>query len=302
MPPTLTVDTAGAIALQHLQIADQASVLGVTSRGVFLRLPGERVIFLSTERWRGPLTVNLAGNAAPLKSLSIGMTAEVNEAQIEFPQAGLIIQLTGVMPWTPLPPEGAPLPIESRCSHLYETSHLLLPDKLNQNSAYPSNSVASLLPALLGWDDPPQAGDSALFSRLASLQAALRSRQALVVAAALGDWLGLGIGLTPSGDDLAMGVLLALSRWGEALGAGLEAGDILTGLLPLARRKTTLLSANLLECAAQGQADERLLLALDGLVSGSPPSDACANLLAEYGHSSGADALVGISVVLCHHG
>ncbi|MBN2548672.1 MAG: DUF2877 domain-containing protein [Anaerolineales bacterium] len=298
MPPTLTIDTAGAAALQYLQNAEKASVLGITSRGVFLRLPGERVVFLSTERWRGPLTLNLAGKAAPLQNLAIGAAAQVSEMRITFPQTNLVISLVGTMPWTAYPPESAPLPFEKRLHHLYETARLLLVTQQTSDPLHPSSPLAALLPALLGWQDGSRRPDPAQSVRLASLQAALRSRQAPAVAAALGSWLGLGVGLTPSGDDLAIGLLLALSRWGAGLETGLEAGDILADLLPLAQYKTTLLSVNLLECAAHGQADERLLQALDELVSGSLPPSACSRLLADYGHTSGLDALVGIAAVL----
>ena len=54
----------------------------------------------------------------------------------------------------------------------------------------------------------------------------------------------------------------------------------------------------LMDCAANGLADERLVIALDGLVGGGIQPGACADLLCTWGHSSGTDALVGMALIL----
>jgi hypothetical protein len=108
--------------------------------------------------------------------------------------------------------------------------------------------------------------------------------------------LGLGSGLTPSGDDLTMGFLLYLKRWGHVLAPGLDLATLAPVIVPLATRKTTTLSANLIECALNGQANERLLLALDGILTGEPDPATCASYLAGWGNTSGLDALVGMAL------
>ncbi|RPI30816.1 MAG: DUF2877 domain-containing protein, partial [Chloroflexota bacterium] len=62
----------------------------------------------------------------------------------------------------------------------------------------------------------------------------------------------------------------------------------------LAYSRTTTLSANLIEWAAKAQADERLILALDGALTGAPDPTACIDYLAGYGSSSGRDVLAGL--------
>jgi hypothetical protein len=127
--------------------------------------------------------------------------------------------------------------------------------------------------------------------------------------AALGDalmpFIGRGNGLTPSGDDLLTGLLLMLNRWGAALYPGLEIRiqTLNRAAIRASHQKTTLLSANLIECAALGQADERLVTALDGIITGQPEPSACANSLLAWGNSSGSDALAGITlaVMAIHH-
>jgi hypothetical protein len=65
-----------------------------------------------------------------------------------------------------------------------------------------------------------------------------------------------------------------------------------------AYRQTSLLSANLIECAARGQADERLLLGLSALLLGEPSVEAGAECLLGWGHSSGVAALVGMAIAI----
>ena len=112
----------------------------------------------------------------------------------------------------------------------------------------------------------------------------------------LESFLGVGSGLTPGGDDLVMGFLLRLKRWGHILAPSLNTETIAQGLLPLAYRKTTTLSSNLIECATLGQANERLISALDGLMTGKPDAITCASFLAEWGNTSGLEALVGMAL------
>ena len=67
-------------------------------------------------------------------------------------------------------------------------------------------------------------------------------------------------------------------------------------LIELARQKTTWLAAALIECAAEGQADERLITALDGIITGDLPPEECTRRLLAYGSSSGGDAWLGIGL------
>jgi hypothetical protein len=105
--------------------------------------------------------------------------------------------------------------------------------------------------------------------------------------------LGAGPGLTPFGDDTLLGALLALGRWGGRLTPSLNLADLSGDLLAQAAQRTTRLSVNLLACAAEGLADERLTLALDGLVCGLRRPQECAALLRAWGATSGSGVLEG---------
>ena len=99
--------------------------------------------------------------------------------------------------------------------------------------------------------------------------------------------LGLGSGLTPSGDDVLAGYLAAAAAY------GLRVDELRTFVRTEAPRRTTTLSAALLRHAAAGEAIPevcRLLLALD---DGTGIDDALAGLL-RVGHTSGAALAAGV--------
>lgn len=103
--------------------------------------------------------------------------------------------------------------------------------------------------------------------------------------------IGLGPGLTPSGDDYLGGVLVAL-RW---LGRGAHADSLWRWLEPRLAERTSAISAAHLAAAASGQVHEALHEVLDNLSAWQPP-DLLPSLarLDAVGHTSGWDALAGI--------
>ena len=106
--------------------------------------------------------------------------------------------------------------------------------------------------------------------------------------------IGLGPGLTPSGDDYYGGVLVAL-RW---LGRGTQADSLWRWLAPRLGGRTSAISAAHLAAAAGGQVHEALHEVLDNLAAWQAPDlhPSLARLDA-VGHTSGWDALAGIVAV-----
>jgi hypothetical protein len=109
--------------------------------------------------------------------------------------------------------------------------------------------------------------------------------------------VGLGPGLTPSGDDVLAGLLVAL----RALGASVQHGDTALWLADWlgaavtadADTRTTTLAATLLHCAAEGQASAEATAVLRGVAGLDPLGPAVRRLLAA-GHTSGADLAFGL--------
>jgi len=240
------------------------------------------------------LTLNCKGQLEDFRHFTSGEKAHVNPGGITFPATGLLIDSTTASPW-----QAPDLPVDV-LAPAQRRAKLRLVARL-VHDRQPASPLAGLLPALTDFEPPPSASH-ALSSQVEGIQDTLTQRQLNGIVSGLAGLLGLGGGLTPSGDDLATGFLLALRRWGHLLAPGLLAAEIAHNLLPLAYQKTTTLSANLLECAAQGQADERLLLALDGMLSTDPDPPACAAALTAWGHTSGHDALVGMALVILNPG
>jgi hypothetical protein len=114
------------------------------------------------------------------------------------------------------------------------------------------------------------------------------------LAAEAAQLIGLGPGLTPSGDDYLGGVLAAL-RW---LGRGRQADSLWRWLEPRLARQTSAISAAHLTAAAGGQVHEALHRVLEELSAWQVPDlhPGLARLDA-VGHTSGWDALAGMVAV-----
>ena len=249
---------------------------GVTSRGVFLFTPSDEVFFLSTEPYRGPLTMNLTANPPQVRP---GDPVFFEGRQLRFP-GGAILSLDMARAWAPTPTparQAAPL---ARAGLLRAVAAEIL-------SHNPRAGLAPVLGPLCGLPFPPLP---------AELYAAEQVLSAPDSAAALPALLGLGRGLTPSGDDFIAGYLLAAARTGSGQPAGFA-----TNLTAAARARTTTLSAALIAAAAAGSADERLIRACDALLSADQPPAEVYALLAAYGSSSGLDAFAGMAAFSLSH-
>lgn len=131
------------------------------------------------------------------------------------------------------------------------------------------------------------------------------TRERPAAAAALARWLsapegvphaaagliGLGPGLTPSGDDLIGGALCALRAAGR-IATALRLAD---WALALAREGTSRISRAHLACAAEGECGETIHEAILALLEGGLPD---LDRIDAIGHTSGWDALAGAVLAL----
>jgi hypothetical protein len=155
-----------------------------------------------------------------------------------------------------------------------------------------------LTPLLLAIEQGPRglsATNAAAYTALGPLWA---ERQALTVPTLLTlvkALVGLGEGLTPSGDDFLVGLLAVLHVTGFLpcrAGASVQAQ-----FYQCVRLGTSQLSGEFLRCAFEGHFAEPLLMLVRALWA--PATDvwpAHAATLAAVGHSSGVDAMVGIAL------
>jgi hypothetical protein len=155
-----------------------------------------------------------------------------------------------------------------------------------------------LTPLLLALEHGPMglsATHAAAYTALAPL---CSGRQEFVVTTLLTlvkALVGLGQGLTPSGDDFLVGLLAVLHVTGSL---PCRAGSPLhTQFCQCIRLGTSQLSGEFLCCAFEGHFAEPLVMLVQALCA--PASDAWpahAATLAAVGHSSGVDAMVGIAL------
>jgi Protein of unknown function (DUF2877) len=114
----------------------------------------------------------------------------------------------------------------------------------------------------------------------------------------VGALLGRGAGLTPYGDDVLAGALVALAAVG-APAAGALAREVLAG----AFARTTFVSAALLWHAARGECLPELAAFLVALAGGDRAAvTGASGALRAVGHSSGAGMLAGATLVLARPG
>ena len=107
------------------------------------------------------------------------------------------------------------------------------------------------------------------------------------------DLLGLGPGLTPSGDDLLCGALVAL----HAIGRVDASRDLHAAIAGAARSATSPLSNAFLQAAAEGHGYEALHTMIIALLENRPFARDL-EVLGRIGHTSGWDALAGAAIVL----
>jgi hypothetical protein len=284
----------GSIAFENLSREQDASIFGVTSQGIYLKTSSKWLVFLSFDQFRGPLTLTLEDISPSLNQASTRQAVHIASRSLSFPDLDMMITFQGSEVWRPDPIARPVLVDAERYANMVRITQEVLSKKSGIG-------LSQLLPPLLGL---PNTGPNSVAMRgfdrveIQQLQNHIRNGEADPLARQLTNVLGCGAGLTPSADDFVMGLLLTLNRcqirnWSDG-----TLRELNHQVLEAAYAKTTSLSANLIECAALGSADERLTNALDWLVSGVPREPEIVDHLIRWGNSSGVDAFAGMVVTL----
>ncbi len=265
---------------------DGGSVLAVFRRSVYLEHHASGAIACV-----GPPALGVG----PLNAL-----AGENEALPDWQDSGLA-------PGDPVAPEGDGIGIAGLRALTFRDARLHDPPR--GPHAWPGDSLAKALAQLSEMLAPFALADglapladpakraappaSPLLERALPAIAALESRLASGAPPpreAVERLVGLGPGLTPSGDDFLGGAMIALAMSGRAEAAAALAAPVLEA----ARRATNRISAAHLGAAARGFGADALHLALDAMARGDDRALAAAlRGLDAIGHSSGWDAMAG---------
>lgn len=263
------------------------TVLSAHRRAVNLRFGDRLVGLVAPEIGDGPGLVVLAGTGAtPVPGWAPGETVHCEGGVLLGPR-GAWVAWSDALDWAP-PPAPARVPVEQ------------LPEAAAWLAA--SLRAAAGRPSGLGdlarsrWT---RAVAGMATARMEALREAVRRTDGPEAAAGLGraveGLVGLGPGLTPSGDDLLAGFVFALSRGGHPAAAPLRRAveEALTG------DRTTPLSAHFLRWAARGVAMDDGVRLVDALLTGAV-ADRAAALAAvlRHGATSGADWALGVWLAL----
>jgi len=293
-PILIEARSIGSIAFEVLSIDQAAWVLSNTSKGIFIESSSKWLIFLSFDHFSSPLTITLEEMIPATLPIQAGTRVYFDSEQLLIPAAEIIIAADERSVWKPSPRKNLTVFHTDRQKRLDHFAEAVLHRKGGVG-------FNSLLPGLLklSVEMPPVAESLfAIDQNIVLLGKYIQDGKRLLAANALCTLLGWGEGLTPSGDDFVIGWLLSLNRWGDLLLPGADMSRLNHQLVTTAYRKTTTLSANLIECAALGQGDERLVEAVDFLICGGSGEDQIVTNLLNWGNKSGSDAFVGMAVAL----
>lgn len=266
-----TVDGALVQALPGLQGAGW-SVHSVHRQVVNLLGPGDYLCCLATEELDdAPRTVRVAW--PDRAGLSAGHPVRVTGTTIDLRDR--LIELAAAARWFPQPADLGALPADA----LQRAAALLDPGP----DPHPTSPFE-------------RASTGLVRSGTAALAEAVRAGDHGRLATAAVRLVGLGAGLTPTGDDILTGLAVLLAQPGMLLSPL---------LLPLreaiggAARRTTAVSAATLTEALAGRARQRIHDLIRTFPAGRPEEiSAAAAHVRRIGHSSGADLLTGLRLGL----
>jgi hypothetical protein len=286
--------SVGIIVSKILSKDEDIRVFGKTSKGIFIKTCDRWLVFLSFDHFRGPLTITLNEKDPNLQTVSAGDPLKIHSHAIFLPNLAMTINIDGSEVWRPPPPSALPLS-DAKCNE--KLVHIA--EKLMSNKN--GEGLACLIPPLLGLPEvlpPKKIIDGLNWAYIQQLQTEIRNGEAVRTSGLLSSILGSGLGLTPSADDFCAGVLLTLNRWQNPTWTSDRLRELNLRVVEAANKKTTTLSANLIECAALGLANERLINALDWIVTGIAREPKIVPHLLGWGNSSGIDAFAGMAVAL----
>lgn len=296
-PLRLPVTLVGHSARRALAAEPAWRVFAVFRRSFYCRGEGGALILVGRESL-GPGPLHLlwgdgaaAGGQRPVEGMPVGIERDGARSPGTEP---LTLDLREAREWTPpAPPHWSRSSLRRSLAWLGRAA-----------GRAPAEGLGRLVaPVASGTIDRDRSGRSTL-QRLARpavtalstwIRGALaQGRTAGSPPDTIGSLIGLGPGLTPSGDDVLAGALIAL----HGLARADAAKHLATWLHPRMEGRTGLVSRAHLDCAARGAGAAVLHGALAALASGDVETLAAATTaVGTLGHCSGWDGMVGIAVV-----
>lgn len=217
-----------------------------------------------------------------------GMTVDHRPGSLAIDEAGVVIDLTGTKAWSPrlVLPAGGTTASAGRWRARARAVR-----GMAATVAAGRPGVQNGLGPLVGPERDGNRGDVADRAQpvMSGLRRAIRDRNSEAAATVASALIGLGPGLTPSGDDALVGVAAACHALDSPI-SGFLAG----ALLDLDSR-TTAIAASYLRHAGRGEFAERIHLLLADLLGPDVSRiEPAIRAFVDWGASSGTDCLVGV--------
>jgi len=295
-PSGQLADRVGALARHVLAADPSGTILASHSRATYLLSASGELLWLAPGDV--PMHRRCVRVAGPMPRIATGSTYQVADAGLLLGSAA-VIDLSQALAWEPERWSGPPRLLETAPEgHLGSTSGLLgdLPSPRGFGTFLPALTEyahAGTLPSRSPQRTPVLAHASPSVHGIAR---ALREQDGAALLEQAAGLVGLGEGLTPSGDDFVGGVLFSLAMLRDA-GVRLPgcSPHALAPFLEFSRRHTNRISYALLSDHAAGHACDpahRFVLALMGRESPEAVHRAASDLI-RIGHSTGWDLLTG---------
>lgn len=255
---------------EFLERPRRGSIAAAFARSAYLDLDGTIIAAVAPELLNGPLNVVLADTLPPFARLAVGspVTGWAEEIRVE---GGPAISLRGAARWNPHIRPWTPAEMARVTGNLDVLIGRVMVDAPADHLGHPR-----------------------IERSLAAVRSALLRRSRADLAAAAAGLAGLGGGLTPTGDDVLVGILVAVAGLPDR-----TTGALTAAIVQGAAGRTSRISDAYLQAAALGQASEawqRLLASL----AGHDPEEiirAGRRVLA-FGETSGADMLTGFLIAM----
>jgi hypothetical protein len=284
---TIPVRRAGIVAAELCRIPGRAEVAAVFERSFHLRSGDLFVCIGEPAIGNGPLTL-IADTRVAWLGLHPGQPARIDETRIAIGAVTFTCERRG--PWHP-----------SRWPRAAAPGALVRARRTIVRRAATDAPAEGLGRAMADTRAPHDAFARIARRRLARLRSwlveSVAARDPAAPADPVRDLVGLGPGLTPSGDDVLVGALALLDALAQDhADAGAMRANLAHAVSDIPPGLTSPLSHCFLRVAAAGHVGERLHAAVSSCVSGD--GDAAIAAVRDIGHSSGWDMLAGIASAL----
>jgi hypothetical protein len=291
----VAVDYSRPIRPMFEQVSRIGTIHSVFNKAMNIALDGTLLALLSAELPHMPNSVRLPSSVTKelLPNLRPGMEVRIGDDRLHIRAHNFSLRLPDTPAWEPRPD----LSTYSWCRETV-AQHVCLLAQFVADKPQPGGLTSLVRPLLLGQQLQETPLSRMAMPKLRLLAQASWRQNIAGIEEAVRGLAGLGPGLTPSGDDVLVGFAAIMALLSPQLSAdSLPREHIASIIAAVAKPRTTILSAVLLEYASRGEVAEQLgmlMLTLSYPVEATETLLVAADRVLAFGASSGGDTLLGI--------